>query len=117
MSRTIFIFFTLILFSCQNDVELLRITGTVKNKITNLPIANMKLKMKCWYYGNNSPDQSYTGKYDTIMQTDNNGEYTAYFKKGAFLFIETNDSIFEKIEASKHLKWSNYTIDIAMKPK
>ncbi|WP_282031860.1 hypothetical protein [Winogradskyella eximia] len=114
--KKILIVFSLILISCHNDVEDIQITGVVQNKTTNKPINNIKLKVECWYYGN-SPDESYTGKYDTIIKTNVNGEYKAIFKKGTFIYIEVDEPEFEKIGASKHLRWSNYTIDISLKSK
>ncbi|WP_428229481.1 hypothetical protein [Flavobacterium sp.] len=73
--------------SCYNDVQNVRIHGTIADSISKKPLENVKVSIVCWNYGK-TPDGSYTGKDSIIVTTNKDGHYKYNFEKGTFFEIK-----------------------------
>ena len=83
------IVFSILIISCQKDIENITIKGTLFDKSTHKPLKNKNIiiEIECWKYGN-SPDESYNEHEKKYVKIDSNGNYTVNFNKGAFVTFQ-----------------------------
>jgi hypothetical protein len=87
-SRFFYSFLIIFLFfSCNKDVENVKLFGYVYDKNENLPLENVKLKIENAYDEGGDFD-SYNHYENFIITTDKKGYYSITFKKSAYIQVE-----------------------------
>lgn len=105
-------------FSCKRDVKNLNIHGVIKDKVTRLPIKDIKygLKIECWSYGNSSYGDGYDDVEKRTFTTDSEGEFSLHFDKGAFIGIILDVEGYEKLVEQHYIRRSENEYNIELIP-
>ncbi|MGH1436341.1 MAG: hypothetical protein ACRBG0_17975 [Lewinella sp.] len=78
-SLWLFSFMSLILCSCDNNYRNVEITGLVSDSISDVPISDARVTIKCWVYDTEIWESRIVEK-ETI--TNSKGEFEVTFEKG-----------------------------------
>ena len=119
MRKIIFILsmFSFLTSCSQSDVNNINLKGVVKNNKTKEPVIVKKaeFKIECWKYGN-STSEGY-GDFERInIETNDKGEFSKTFDKGALIIFIIKAEGYKKFVKKLYLKKSDNTYDINLIP-
>ncbi|CAM1367864.1 conserved hypothetical protein [Tenacibaculum litopenaei] len=116
MKKLILLFITMAFMSCNNDVENLKIKGTVKGAVTKEVLKGIEITIICWKYGS-SPDESYSEDETITVKTNEQGVYEYTFDKGAYIEVKVSNPAYIDIHETKEVFSKKNKIDLFLDKK
>lgn len=101
----------------QNDVENISLSGVVRNSMTNkiIQIKKSEFKIECWKYSG-SKDESYSDSEKVYIETNDKGEFSKTFDKGALIIFIIKAEGYQKFVKKIYVKESNNVCDVNLIP-
>lgn len=113
----ILVMFSFLISCLQNDVENLSIKGLIKDSSTNefVVVKKEEFKIECWKKGD-SEGESY-GDFERInLATNNQGEFSKNFDKGALVIFIIKAKGYKKFVKKIYMKKSDNFSEINLIP-